>query len=373
MIPVADYYELLGVDRDATPEEIKKAYRVLARKLHPDANPGDESAEEKFKQVAQAYEVLSDPESRARYDRFGEAGVSSGGAGDFFNGGGGLGDIFESFFGGNPFVNARGPAGPPRGQDLEAVVDLEFEQAVFGATVPVQIRTAVACEDCAGSGAGEGTKPVTCVECNGRGQVQRIRQSLLGQMVTSQACARCRGFGEVIATPCASCGGEGRIVTDKSFQVDVPAGVDSGSTLRLTGRGAAGPRGGSAGDLFVHLRVKPHERYVREEFDLVTTVKVSMVQAALGTTIELETLDGVETLVVPPGTQPGRVFVLRRSGVPRLQSTGRGDLKVVLEVVVPTKLGDEEARVLRQYADIRGEEVAPADTGFFSRIKSAFS
>lgn len=370
---MADYYELLGVDRSASADEIKKAYRVLARKLHPDANPGDEAAEEKFKQVAQAYEVLSDPESRARYDRFGEAGASSGASGDFFAGAGGLGDIFESFFGGNPFGAARGPSGPPRGQDLEVVADLLFEQAVFGATVPVQIRTAVACDDCDGSGAGAGTKPVTCADCDGRGQVQRVRQSLLGQMVTSQACQRCRGYGEVVATPCSTCAGEGRIVTEKTFQVDVPAGVDSGSTLRLTGRGAVGPRGGSAGDLFVHLRVRPHDRYVRDGFDLVTTVEVSIAQAALGTTIELETLDGAETLAVPPGTQPGRVFVLKRRGVPRLQSAGRGDLKVVVNVVVPTKLSDDESKVLRQFAEMRDEDVAPADTGFFSRIKSAFS
>lgn len=370
---MADYYELLGVDRTASPDEIKKAYRVLARKLHPDANPGDASAEEKFKQIAQAYEVLSDPDSRARYDRFGEAGMAGGGTGDFFSGAGGLGDIFESFFGGNPFGGARGPSGPPRGQDLEVVADLQFEQAVFGATVPVQIRTAVQCEDCSGTGAGAGTKPVTCVECDGRGQVQRVRQSLLGQMVTSQACARCRGFGEVIATPCGGCSGEGRIVTEKTFQVDVPAGVDSGSTLRLTGRGAVGPRGGSAGDLFVHLRVQPHERYVRDGFDLVTTVDVSIAQASLGTTIDLQTLDGTETLVVPPGTQPGRVFVLKRRGVPRLQSAGRGDLKVVAHVVVPTKLSEDESTILRQFAELRGDDVAPADTSFFSRIKSAFS
>lgn len=370
---MADYYALLGVDRSATADEIKKAYRVLARKLHPDANPGDETAEEKFKQVAQAYEVLSDPESRARYDRFGEAGVSGGGSGDFFAGAGGLGDIFESFFGGNPFGASRGPSGPPRGQDLEVVADLSFEQAVFGATVPVDIRTAVGCDDCQGSGAGAGTKPVTCAECDGRGQVQRVRQSLLGQMVTSQACSRCRGYGEVIATPCTTCGGEGRIVTDKTYQVDVPAGVDSGSTLRLTGRGAVGPRSGTAGDLFVHLRVRPHERYVRDGFDLVTTVDVSIAQAALGTTIDLATLDGTETLVVPPGTQPGRVFVSKKRGVPRLQSSGRGDLKVVVKVVVPTKLTDDEASMLRQFAALRGDEVAPAESGFFSRIKSAFS
>lgn len=373
---MADYYELLDVRRDASAEEIKKAYRVKARQLHPDANPGDAAAEEKFKKVAQAYEVLSDADSRARYDRFGEAGVSGNGnaGGDFFGGGGGgFGDIFESFFGGSGFGQQRGPTGPPRGQDLEVVADLSFEQAVFGANVPVSVRTALICGDCSGSGAGSGTQPVKCSECNGVGQVQRVRQSLLGQMVTMQACQRCRGFGQIIATPCATCSGEGRVITEKTFQVDVPAGVDTGSTLRLTGRGAVGQRGGAAGDLFVHLRVKPHDVYEREGFDLVTEVDISIAQAALGTSMQLATLDGDETLLIPAGTQPGRSFVLKRRGVPRLQSTGRGDLRVVVNVVVPTKLSDNEAELLRTFAESRGEEVAPTDKSFFSRIKSAFS
>jgi molecular chaperone DnaJ len=371
---VADYYELLGVSRGASPDEIKKAYRSLARRLHPDANPDDPAAEEKFKQVAQAYEILSDPEARARYDRFGEAGVGgAGGAGDFF-GGGGLGDIFDAFFGGaSPFGSTRGPSGPPRGQDLEVVADISFENAVFGSTLPVTVRTAVLCDDCDGSGAGQGTKPVSCAECNGTGQVQRVRQSLLGQMISTQVCQRCRGFGEVIATPCNPCSGEGRVVTDKTYQVDVPAGVDTGSTLRLTGRGAVGPRGGGAGDLYVHLRVAPHETFTRDGNDLVSEVVISYPQACLGTSLEIETLDGTETLVVPPGTPSGRVFTLRGRGVPRLQGRGRGDLRLAVAVDVPTSLSEEEAKLLRQLAAARGDEVAPEEQGFFSRIKSAFS
>ena len=372
---MADYYALLGVSRGASADEIKKAYRVKARQLHPDANPDDPAAEERFKEVARAYEVLSDPEQRARYDRFGEQGVGgpAGGAGDFF-GGSGLGDIFETFFGGgSPFGQQRGPSGPPRGQDLEVAADLTFEQAVFGATVPVKVRTALPCDECGGSGAGAGTKPVTCSECNGMGQVQRVRQSILGQMVTMQACNRCRGYGHVVATPCSPCSGEGRIITEKTFQVDVPAGVDTGSTLRLTGRGAVGQRGGGAGDLFVHIRVKSHDRYVRDGIDLVTTVQISIAQAALGVSIELPTLDGDETLVIPAGTQPGREFVLRRRGVPRLQSSGRGDLRVIVEVVVPTKLSDAESKLLRQLAELRGEDVASSDKSILSKIKSAFS
>jgi molecular chaperone DnaJ len=373
---MADYYELLGVSRHATPDELKKSYRRLARELHPDANPGDPAAEDRFKQVARAYEVLSDPDQRARYDRFGEQGVGGAGQGpgDFFTGGaGGLGDLFDAFFGGGggPFGGARGPAGPPRGQDLEVVADVSFEQAVFGATVPVSVRTALRCDDCNGSGAGGGTQPVTCSDCNGSGQVQRVRQSMLGQMVTSSACARCGGLGKVIVTPCTTCNGDGRVVSDKTFQVDVPAGVDSGSTLRLTGRGAVGPRGGSAGDLYVHLRVASHERYRREGDDLVTELPVSFAQATLGAKFTLPTLDGDEDIVVPAGTQPGREFVLRQRGVPRLHGRGRGDLRVRVDVQVPTKLSDAEADLLRKFAELRGEELH-SEHGLFARIKSAF-
>ncbi len=372
---MADYYELLGVSRSATPDEIKKSYRKLARELHPDANPGDAAAEEQFKRVAQAYEVLSDPEQRARYDRYGEQGMGGGSnPGDFFGaGGGGLGDLFDAFFGGggSPFGGARGPAGPPRGQDLEVVADIAFEQAVFGATVPVNVRTASRCDDCSGSGAGAGTQPVTCSECNGSGQVQRVRQSMLGQMVTSSACPRCGGLGQIIVTPCATCSGEGRIIGERTYQVDVPAGVDTGSTLRLTGRGAVGQRGGSAGDLYVHLRVAPHERFRREGDDLVASLPVSIAQAALGTKYTLPTLEGDEELIVPPGTQPGREFVLRQRGVPRLQGRGRGDLRVRVDVQVPTKLTDLEAELLRKFAESRGEELHN-ETGLFARIKSAF-
>ena len=372
---MADYYELLGVGRTASADEIKKSYRRLARELHPDANPGDPAAEEKFKQVARAYEVLSDPDQRARYDRFGEQGVggAGAGAGDFFGGaGGGLGDLFDAFFGGgSPFGGTRGPAGPPRGQDLEVVADIAFEQAVFGATVPVTVRTASRCDDCNGSGAGGGTQPVTCSECNGRGQVQRVRQSMLGQMVTSTACPKCGGLGQVVVTPCPTCNGEGRTIGEKVYQVDVPAGVDTGSTLRLTGRGAVGPRGGAPGDLYVHLRVAPHAHFRREGDDLVAVLPVSIAQASLGTKFTLATLEGDEEIVVPPGTQPGREFVLRQRGVPRLQGRGRGDLRVRIDVQVPTKLSDFEAELLRKFAESRGEELHH-ETGLFARIKSAF-
>jgi molecular chaperone DnaJ len=377
---MADFYELLGVARGATPEELKRAYRQRARELHPDTNP-DPAAGEQFKEVARAYEVLSDAEQRARYDRFGEAGVSGSGGGgraeDVFSGGG-LNDLFDAFFGGqNPFGGGGqrrgGPAGPPRGQDMEVVADIAFEQAVFGATVPVTLRLPQRCTDCDGTGAGAGTQPVTCADCGGAGQVQRVRQSLLGQMVTTGPCPRCGGLGQIVVTPCPTCRGEGRVTAEHTYQVDVPAGVDSGSTLRLTGRGAAGPRGGGNGDLYVHLRVADHERYWRDGNDLVTEVPVSIAQASLGTTVALATLDGDEELVVPAGTQPGREFTLRGRGVPKLQGRGRGDLRAQLVVEVPTKLDDDEIALLRQLADKRGEQVNAPEKGLFSRIKSAFS
>ena len=378
---MADYYELLGVERTASAEEIKKAYRQRAREFHPDANPDDVAAAEQFKKIAQAYQVLSDDGQRARYDRYGEAGVGGNGGGgptaeDLF--GGGLGDIFETFFGGgggSPFGGgrSRGPSGPPRGQDIEVVADISFVQSVFGDTVDVSLKLPAACDDCGGSGAGEGTSPVTCSDCGGSGQVQRVRQSLLGQMVTASPCSRCGGLGEVITTPCAACRGEGRVTVDKTYQVDVPAGVDSGSTLRLTGRGAAGPRGGRNGDLYVHLRVAPHDLFVRDDNDLVTEVPISIAQASLGTAFELETLDGPEHLVVPPGTQPGREFVLRQRGVPHLRGRGRGDLRARVRVEVPQKLTDREVELLTAYAEGRDEVVGHEKEGLFTRIKSAFS
>ena len=376
---MADYYDLLGVSRSASADEIKKAYRKRAREYHPDANPGDAEAEAKFKDISKAYQVLSDPSQRQRYDQFGEAGVGGAGGGpsaeDLF--GGGLGDIFETFFGGggqSPFgARQRGPSGPPRGQDTEVIADIEFGQAVFGDQIDVELKLPVRCDTCDGSGAAENTKPVTCVECDGLGQVQRVRQRLLGQMVTASPCSRCGGLGEVVASPCGTCRGEGRVTDDVSYKVDVPAGVDTGSTLRLTRRGAAGPRGGGNGDLYVHLRVAEHDTFVRDGDELVCEVPVSIAQAALGTSLGLETLDGPEDRVVPPGTQPGHVFTLRQRGVPHLQGRGRGDLIARVRVDVPTDLTDDEIGLLTSFAAGRNENVGNGKEGLFSRIKSAFT
>ncbi len=368
----ADYYELLGVGRDASAEDIKRAYRRQARELHPDANPGNVQAEARFKAVAQAYEVLSDAEKRRRYDMFGPDGAAGGGA-DTFGFGGGIGDIFDAFFSGGGFGRGGGgPTGPPRGTDLEVPLELTFEQAVFGAQEPVTVRTAVACATCEATGAAPGTSPETCGECGGAGQVRRVRQSILGQMVTAAPCPRCNGLGQLIANPCSDCRGEGRRIEDKTYTVDVPAGVDTGSTLRLGGLGAAGARGGGNGDLYVHVRVRPHERFERHGDDLVHDLHLPVTQAALGAHLAYDTLDGTEDLVVPAGTQSGRVFRLRGRGVPHVQGRGRGDLLVHVVVDTPVELDATEEDLLRQLAARRGEDVAPADTGFLSKIRSAF-
>jgi molecular chaperone DnaJ len=369
-----DYYQLLGVSRDATQEEIKRAYRRLARQLHPDTGHGDAESEARFKEVTRAYEVLSDPEKRQRYDAYGPAGVEGSTVGaDPFGFGGGIGDVFEAFFGSSPFGGRRrGPAGPPRGEDLEQVVELEFEEAVFGSQHPVTVKTAVACDACEATGAADGTQPIACLECGGTGQVQRVRQSFIGQMVTSSPCARCGGSGHVIPNPCPVCRGEGRRIQERTYTVDIVAGVDDGSTLRLAGRGAVGPRGGAAGDLYVHVRVKPHPRFERQGTDLATVLTLPYTQAALGATIVFETLEGPEELEIPRGTASGTTFRLRGRGVPHIERRSRGDMLIDVVVDVPTELSEEEEEVIRQLAELRGDEVAPPPTGLLSKLRSAF-
>ncbi|MGI9577120.1 MAG: molecular chaperone DnaJ [Microthrixaceae bacterium] len=372
---MADFYEILGVAREASADEIKKAYRRLARESHPDANPGDAEAEARFKELAAAYEVLSDPEKRARYDQFGDAEGFD--FGDPFGSGEGLGDLFDAFFGGgSPFAGGgrqRQRGGPARGPDLDVTETLEFTEALFGTAKDVTVRTAVPCEDCEATGAAPNTSPTQCEDCSGTGEVRSVRNTVLGQIVSAAQCRRCGGSGQFIAEPCASCNGEGRIVTDKTFTVDVPAGVDDGSTLRLTGRGAVGARGGGSGDLFVRLRVRSDDRFERQGDDLVHALGISITQAALGASIVIETPDGQEHLDIPAGTQMGQLFRIRHKGVPRLNGRGRGDLVVVADVRVPEKLDDESERLLRELATHRGEEVAPPSEGFMSRIRSAFS
>ncbi len=364
-------YDTLGVDRNATAEVIKKEYRRLARKFHPDANPGDQDAERRFKEIAQAYEVLGDADRRAEFDRFGTiGGRGQAGTAD------GFGDIFEAFFGQNPFgggVASARRGGPPAGADIEVIVDITFEQAVLGGETTVELKLPVSCEACEATGAAPGTHSEACGTCQGSGQVQRVRQSILGQMVSASVCPACMGFGQVIPMPCEVCRGEGRTTADKNFAIEIPAGVDHGARLRLSGRGAAGPRGGGRGDLYVLLRVGTHDRFRREGDDLIEELWVPMTQAALGVRLDYSTLDGDEELVIPGGTVTGEDFRLRGRGVPRLNRRNRGDLIVRIIVETPDDLTDEQEELIRQLAELRQEDVAPAGDGWLKRIRSAFS
>ncbi len=374
---LGDLYEILGVRHDAGADELKKAYRARARELHPDTNP-DPTAEARFKEVTLAYEVLKDPERRARYDRFGPEGVfgpqAGGGAGGFgFEGG--LGDIFEAFFGGVGGGGGNRRRGPAPGADAEIRLGLDFAEAVFGCHKELSVRLPVTCPDCDGRGTAPGTEPQTCIECAGAGELRRVRQSLLGQVVTSVACSRCSGTGLTIPHPCAGCAGDGRRVEERTFTVEVPAGVEDGSTLRLAERGAAGQRGGAPGSLFVHLVVTPDRRFERQGDNLHTTLSVGLAQAALGVETEAQGIDGTVRITVPAGTQHGYLERMRGAGVPHLRGRGRGDLFVHVVIETPTDLTAEQEELLRTYAASRGEEVAPPDgggDGVFSRLRSAF-
>lgn len=364
----SNYYEVLGVSPNATDDEIKRAYRTLARRYHPDGNP-DPAAAERFKEIGRAYETLRDPERRRRYDMFGtdDASRPAGGPmGDFV-----FGDIFDAFFGGDAF-GSRGPAGPAHGADAEVRVDLTLAEAAFGVTRTVDLRLPVPCERCGASGCEPGTHPSRCDACGGSGEVRQVRRSILGQMMTAAPCTLCQGTGSRILSPCRDCRGEGRVHGATRIDVDVPAGVDTGQRLRLAGRGPAAPRGGIPGDLYVTITVAAHPAFERHGDDLVHIRPVSLTQAALGAVLTVETLDGPEELAVPPGTQPGHVFRLKGRGVPALRGRGRGDLLVRIDVEVPQRLRPEEAELLRKLAALRGDDVAPPDEGFFSRLKSAF-
>lgn len=373
-----DLYEVLGVSHNAGEEEIKRAYRKKARELHPDTNHGDPEAEARFKEVTLAYEVLRDPDRRARYDQFGPEGVFGAGArgpgGTIFDFEGGLGDLFEAFFGSMGATTGRSRRqGPPPGGDAEVALQLEFSEAVFGAQKDLTVRLPVQCTTCDGSGARPGTQAIRCQDCEGTGEIRRIRQSLLGQVVTAGVCPRCQGLGEMIPTPCTECRGEGRRMEDQHLVVDVPAGVEHGSTLRLAGRGPAGPRRGSNGSLFVHLAVLPDERFQRDGDDLHSTLEVAMTQAALGFDAKVETLEEPREVHVAPGTQSGEVHRIKGAGVPHLRGRGRGDLYIHIAVETPTDLDGRQEQLLRDLAQERGEQLDEGRERVFSRLRSAFS
>ncbi|HVC67318.1 MAG TPA: molecular chaperone DnaJ [Acidimicrobiales bacterium] len=378
-----DLYQLLGVGRDATDEELKRAYRAKAREHHPDAKHGDDDADgEHFKEISQAYEILSDPERRARYDRFGHAGVFGQGAGgpaggDPF-GTGGLGDLFDAFFNGmGGAAGGRRRTGPIPGPDAELVVELDFRDAVFGVQRQVDVTAPVHCDTCEGTGARPGTSVVRCPECDGAGELRRVRQSILGQVITAVPCNRCQGTGQSIESPCADCRGEGRRTETRTLTVDIPPGVDDGSTLRLAGHGPAGFRGGPNGALFVHLAVRPDDVFQRSDVDLHATVHVPVTLAALGGSVPFATLDDTRDLAVDVGTQSGTVLTLKGLGVPRLpgRGRGRGDLYVHVQVDTPTDLDDHQRELLAALAAARSEELGevPHHEGLFTKLRSALS
>jgi molecular chaperone DnaJ len=356
-----DYYGLLGVERTASDDDLKKAYRKLARQLHPDVNP-DPEAQERFKQVTAAYEVLSDPQKRQVVDLGGDPlGNGAGTAGNpFAQGFGGLGDIMDAFFGGG---SARGPRSRVRqGADALIRIECDLSETAFGGTRELTLDTAVVCGTCTGEGSAPGTHPVTCETCRGAGEVQSVQRSFLGQVMTTRTCARCQGLGSVVPTPCGECGGDGRVRARRTLTVKIPAGVEDGMRIRLSGEGEVGQGGGPAGDLFVEVRERPHDVFTREGDDLHCDVSIPMTAAALGTSVPLTTLDGEEHLDLSPGTQPQEVLTLKARGVPHLRGNGRGDLHVHLKVAVPTRLDDEQERLLRDLAKLRGEE-RPAMSG----------
>lgn len=346
-----DYYELLSVSRDASQEDIKKRFRQLARDTHPDANPGDPAAEERFREIAQAYEVLSDPQKRAAYDR-GETF-----AGDLFSQFAGLDEILQQFFGGAGFgFGGARRGGPRRGRDIGTVVQLTLDDAAAGVSREVTYAAAIPCDTCAGSGAAPGSTPTRCPTCGGAGQVQVSRSTFLGAMMTVTECATCRGGGTIIDQPCEVCVGSGRIDDQRSVTVEIPAGVDDGTRLRLGGRGAAGERGAPAGDLYVEVRIATDERFSRLGDDLHHKIPLGISEAALGAEVEIPLLGGESMDIdIPAGTQPGTVFRLARQGMPRLRRRGRGDLLVEVEVQIPQELTKEEEEALRHYGELRGE------------------
>jgi len=364
---VADHYEVLGIDRQASVDDIKKAYRRLARELHPDVNPSADAAE-RFKQVTHAYDVLSDPKQRQQYDLGGSGGF--GGASGF----GGFGDIFETFFGGGQ--QQRGPRSRrERGQDALLRIEVELDEIVFGTTRQLEVDTAILCSTCEGSCCSPGTEPKTCDICRGSGQIQRTVRSLLGNVMTSSPCGTCRGYGTVIASPCPTCAGQGRVRARRAIPVDIPAGVDTGVRIQLPGQGEVGPAGGPNGDLFLEIKVKTHETYSRNGDDLLATVEVHMTDAILGTVVTLPALDGDVEVEIKPGTQSAEIITVKERGITRLRGSGRGDLKIGVQVVTPVRLNSKETELIRQFASSRRPvppQFATFQQGIFAKLRDRF-
>lgn len=365
-----DYYEILGVDRSAADADIKRAFRRLAREVHPDVSDAPD-ADERFKEVVEAYEVLSKSETRQLYDRFGHAGLRSGGFRptpfDF----GSLADIFSAFFGDDVFGVATGTR-RARGADIAAEVEISLEEAAKGIPREVPVQVAVPCAECGGDGVQPGTTAATCPDCGGAGRIQHVSRTGFGEFIRSQTCGRCGGTGRVVEHPCEKCSGAGRVLEERTLDVEVPAGIHDGQRIRLSGEGHAGPLGGQSGDLYVLVHIQPHDRLVREGDDVYSTIDLTMTEAALGTTVRVPTLDGEHELELGPGTQPGEVRTLRGRGMPVLQGFGRGDHRVLVNVAVPRQLTDEQRKLLTEFEQTADDQTYRPDEGFFDRLKSAF-
>lgn len=370
-MPTANFYDILGLQRNATAEDIKRSYRALARKHHPDVSENKSEAEHRFKEINEAYEVLSDPQKRAQYDRFGTVGNGSGGTGDFGFGTSGFGDIFDMFFG-----EARGGGqtprtGPARGSDLRYDLEITLEDAFSGTTKDVSFNHLTQCETCKGSGAAPHSLIVPCDRCQGSGVMRAVRQTPLGQFVTQTTCSTCRGEGQTVQVPCATCHGAGRRDVERKLSVKVPPGVDDGSRIRIAGSGEAGTRGGPAGDLYVYLVVTRHSRFRREGMDTFVDIPVSFPQAALGAQVAVPSLEGDLPLTVQAGTQTGTIYRLRGHGMPSVRGSQRGDHVVTVHVVVPTKVGKRQRELLEEYASLGGDSVE--EKSFFEKFKEAFT
>lgn len=370
-----DYYEVLGVSKNANEAELKKAYRKLARQYHPDVNPNNPDAEANFKEVNEAFEVLGNTEKRAQYDQFGHAGVGNGGfqGGGGFEGAnfGGFGDLFDMFFGGGGGMGGH-PRGPQKGSDLRYDMEISFAEAAFGFETEIDIPRTEECTTCHGSGAAPGTHPVTCSKCRGTGQIQVQQNTAFGRFVNVRPCDQCHGEGKIVDTPCKECKGQGRVRKYRKMKVKIPAGVDNGSRLRISHEGEAGMRGGPPGDLYVYIHVKPHEIFERQEHDVICELPISFVQAALGADILVPTLDGKVELKIPEGTQSGTSFRMKGYGIPRLRGSGRGDQHVRVKVITPKKLTDRQKELLTEFGKAAGEEVSAEEKSFFKKVKDAF-
>ncbi|QZY56541.1 molecular chaperone DnaJ [Crassaminicella profunda] len=371
-----DYYEVLGVDKGADEQTIKRAYRKMAMKYHPDRNPGDTQAEEKFKEANEAYEILSDQNKRARYDQFGHAGVDGNAQGGFggASGFGGFedifGDIFDMFGGG--FSSSRRKAGPKKGDDLKYELPISFEEAAFGVEKEITIKRHENCSTCNGTGAKPGTSKKTCSKCNGTGEVRYATRTPLGQFVNVKPCDACNGEGHIIEKPCEKCHGTGKELKQKKIQIKVPAGVDTGSVIPLRGEGEPGEKGGPSGDLYIVLRVRPHGIFKRDGNDVICEIPITFVQATLGDELVVPTLDGKIKYNIAEGTQSGTIFRIKGKGIPSLRGYGRGDLYVKVIVEVPKKLNEKQKELLKQFADIMGEDVHEQRKSFFHKVKEVF-